>query len=307
MGFFGGGGASKLSELTAVSGEHLITTAPTASATKALVRLGAAISGGSANGTYLGINAAAGYGGNFLDFQVNGADYVYVTGTGKALFREEIRVSRDTDGITTAYSRLQNVFGGNLGLTFGTGTSDHYLLNLSSGAMALYTKRAGSGSNTGFRFCSNNLLAGLTNTDNTIVSYTEDNTANFGDPSLRWASLHATTLRLTAAADADIPAITKGTATQSGNLHEWQNSAAGILLSVSSGGHLTFGEAINLIFGTTTGTKIGTATTQKIGFWAATPVVQPINIVDADGTLADITTKFNSLLTKLETIGLLAA
>lgn len=36
-------------------------------------------------------------------------------------------------------------------------------------------------------------------------------------------------------------------------------------------------------------------------------IYQETNIIDADGTLADLTTKFNSLLTKLETIGLLAA
>lgn len=70
---------------------------------------------------------------------------------------------------------------------------------------------------------------------------------------------------------------------------------------------VTLGDAVNIVANTSTGTKIGTATTQKLGFWNATPVVQPTTIVDADGTLADITTKFNSLLSKLETIGLLAA
>jgi hypothetical protein len=44
-----------------------------------------------------------------------------------------------------------------------------------------------------------------------------------------------------------------------------------------------------------------------VGFYGTTPATQPTTIVDADGTLADITTKFNSLLSKLETLGLLAA
>lgn len=66
-------------------------------------------------------------------------------------------------------------------------------------------------------------------------------------------------------------------------------------------------DAVNFEFNTNNGTKFGTATTQKIGFWNKTPAIQPTNIVDADGTLADLTTKFNSLLTKLETIGLIAA
>lgn len=70
---------------------------------------------------------------------------------------------------------------------------------------------------------------------------------------------------------------------------------------------LAIANAVNVTFGTGTGTKLGTNTTQKIGFWNTTPVVQPTGIVDADGTLADITTKFNSLLAKLESVGLLAA
>jgi len=43
-----------------------------------------------------------------------------------------------------------------------------------------------------------------------------------------------------------------------------------------------------------------------MGLFGATPVAQQAHIADADGTLADITTKFNSLLDKLEAYGLLA-
>jgi hypothetical protein len=68
----------------------------------------------------------------------------------------------------------------------------------------------------------------------------------------------------------------------------------------------TVGE-FNFVLGTGTGTEIGTAANQKLGFWGATPVVQESTIADADGTLADITTKFNTLLASLETIGVLAA
>lgn len=44
-----------------------------------------------------------------------------------------------------------------------------------------------------------------------------------------------------------------------------------------------------------------------IGFFAATPRAKLDAIADADGTLADITTKFNSLLAGLESFGLLTA
>jgi len=43
------------------------------------------------------------------------------------------------------------------------------------------------------------------------------------------------------------------------------------------------------------------------GFYATTPVSQPAHIVDADGTLADITTKFNTLLAQVASLGLQAA
>ena len=47
-----------------------------------------------------------------------------------------------------------------------------------------------------------------------------------------------------------------------------------------------------------------------VGFFAKAPVAQPAHIIDADGTLADITTKFNTLLTALDAgsgLGLLAS
>lgn len=83
------------------------------------------------------------------------------------------------------------------------------------------------------------------------------------------------------------------------------NVVAGAVLLDTNG--ITMGDAKNVILNTTTGTKIGTATTQKLGFWNATPVVQAAGIVDADGTLADITTKFNTLLATMEAYGLLGA
>jgi hypothetical protein len=72
-------------------------------------------------------------------------------------------------------------------------------------------------------------------------------------------------------------------------------------------GNANLGDGANVVLGTSTGTQIGTAASQKLSLWGATPVAQPSHIADADGTLSDITTKFNSLLAKLETMGALAA
>jgi hypothetical protein len=47
--------------------------------------------------------------------------------------------------------------------------------------------------------------------------------------------------------------------------------------------------------------------TSQMGFFKTAVASQQAHIVDADGTLADITTKFNTLLADLETYGLLAA
>ena len=66
---------------------------------------------------------------------------------------------------------------------------------------------------------------------------------------------------------------------------------------------LTMADGKDIEFKTTTGSKIGTAANQKISRWGVTPVVQPAHIIDADGTLADITTKFNTLLAQHATTG----
>jgi hypothetical protein len=42
-----------------------------------------------------------------------------------------------------------------------------------------------------------------------------------------------------------------------------------------------------------------------LGFYGVAAVAQPAGIADADGTLLDLTTKFNALLAKLESLGLL--
>lgn len=59
-----------------------VTGTPSASATASLVQIGSAIAGGSANGTYLGMNAASGFTGNLMDLQLNGAARFSVNNAG---------------------------------------------------------------------------------------------------------------------------------------------------------------------------------------------------------------------------------
>ena len=85
--------------------------------------------------------------------------------------------------------------------------------------------------------------------------------------------------------------------------------ANGSEVSISEGA-VTFNDAVNMVFDATTGTKIATATTQKLAFWNATPVVQPVHIVDATGGAtvdAEARTAINAILAQMATLGLQAA
>lgn len=80
--------------------------------------------------------------------------------------------------------------------------------------------------------------------------------------------------------------------------------ASGVLFSYFG---LNIADGKNVVVATTTGTKWATAANQKQAWWNATPVVQPVHIADADGTLGDITTKFNTLLAQMAATGMQAA
>ncbi|MDP4014069.1 MAG: hypothetical protein Q8P38_05580, partial [Candidatus Nanopelagicales bacterium] len=64
--------------------------------------------------------------------------------------------------------------------------------------------------------------------------------------------------------------------------------------------------AKDIVLGTTTGTKLGTGATQKLAFWGLTPAVQPTAVADATDA-ADVITQLNALLSRMRTIGLIAA
>jgi hypothetical protein len=110
----------------------------------------------------------------------------------------------------------------------------------------------------------------------------------------------------------DPPTITGGVATCTNTATVYISAAptctvtGGNYSLMIAAGNVNLG-ALDIVIDTTTGTKIGTAAAQKLGLWGATPVIQRDHIINADGNLADITTKFNTLLGHLETIGVLAA
>jgi hypothetical protein len=54
------------------------------------------------------------------------------------------------------------------------------------------------------------------------------------------------------------------------------------------------------------GARLGQSSTDKIGFYGATPVARPANIVDATDAATAIT-KLNQVIAALETLGLVAS
>ena len=62
---------SQARQLQLTAGEHILSGAPTASATKALLRMGSAIAGGNSNGAYIGINAPTNYAGDIFFAQID--------------------------------------------------------------------------------------------------------------------------------------------------------------------------------------------------------------------------------------------
>ncbi|MBX9767715.1 MAG: hypothetical protein K2X47_10625, partial [Bdellovibrionales bacterium] len=103
-----------------------IGTAPAASATRALVNLSStALSGGSANGSYIGANPAA-FAGNFIDLQVAGVRQFSVsstgviTGNGSALTGVPGTLSGLTSG-RVALTTGSNAIGDDANLTYASG------------------------------------------------------------------------------------------------------------------------------------------------------------------------------------------
>lgn len=98
-------------------------------------------------------------------------------------------------------------------------------------------------------------------------------------------------------------------------LHNMYRSSSWLYKTTAAASLLSSGDG-NFIFYTSASGTINTVVTLDekfkinhtgIGCFGVTPQAQQSHIIDADGTLADITTKFNTLLADLEGYGLLAA
>jgi len=118
------GGASTFSALTGSSvpnsGELRIGSGvtPSASASRSIFNIGAAIAAGSSSGNMLGINAPSGFGGNILEAEVNGTRVMTINSAG---------------GVTVSTGDTMAINGTNI-----TGTRDGtiFMMNTSTGSSA---------------------------------------------------------------------------------------------------------------------------------------------------------------------------
>jgi len=162
----------------------------------------------------------------------------YVNNAGAAVWRGTCTASRDSDGSTTQYATLTNNSSGQT-IAAGSATGGVSFGMESGTTPSLWAKRGGSGSYTGFRLNTNNLVAGMTNTDNSIVSYTGDATAYLGDSSCRWLSFYSAQGQFIGSAAGTIPLIVKAAASQSANLQEWQKSDGTVYATITENGYTT--------------------------------------------------------------------
>ncbi len=120
-----------------------ITGAPAASATSSLIQLGLPITNGSGNGTYIGANPAA-FTGNFLHFQVGGADKFIAYSDGSLHTEGDVLVK---GGDLTTIATTATLF--NTGATtLSLGGAATTILNIGNGADAYAAINLGSGAGT---------------------------------------------------------------------------------------------------------------------------------------------------------------
>ena len=110
---------------TGIASNLVANGAPAASTTSSVIQLGSAIQGGNGSGTYIGLNAASGYGGDLLNFQVGGVSKFKIDASGNLTNIKGITASGDVS------------ISGNVGI--GTTTPSYNLdVQGTAGALTLY-------------------------------------------------------------------------------------------------------------------------------------------------------------------------
>jgi hypothetical protein len=306
-------GALALQDLTA----WVLTNAPTASPTEAVLRIDSGTFVGSANGTYLGINSGGGTA-DLIRVQKAGADRLVLSETGI------LTVLKSVTGSTTASLGTATVHAtdattvGEVIRGAAAQTADMWQVQDNGGVARVAISDLVTAAEHTLT-----IRASPSQTGHTLTCITSDGlttmfaieAANAGyHGSLALGSATKFREQTVALGGQDRVIIRpKGSVfdilNEAGNAFQFHSALAGTSLYANANATsrltvtefaLTLADAVNFVFNTTTGTKIGTvggAAGQKIGFWNATPIVQPLLATGA-GATAD------NIITVLQTLGL---
>jgi len=109
----------------AIAGTIGTTGAPAGSATSSLLQLGATISGGSLNGTQIGVNALQGFSGDLVNLEVNGISQFKVASNGTVTSGNILPITSGTYDLGSSSAHFANAYIDNLsvGTTDTSGTS----------------------------------------------------------------------------------------------------------------------------------------------------------------------------------------
>jgi hypothetical protein len=244
-----------LNQLIETAGEHILPQAPTASATKALLRMGNALVGGDADGCYLGLNAPSGWVGDYLRFQLNAVDVLRLDSLGNlgvgVSALSGFRIHAEADGNFDNMVRVNNV---NTGNGAAAGSSVQVRCGGTDTASGRLAAWGGSHAST----LRANRVSVVANSDATGITLEADNAsqdirfavATLGEQ-MRLSSsaelLLGTTsslARLAVVGRADqIQCVVRGFSTQTTHLQDWQTSGGSVLAYVQGDGPCYFPQA----------------------------------------------------------------
>lgn len=303
---------------------HILTTAPTASAAAALMRLdsgsGGSVFAGSANGTVLGINLGSGSA-DLLNLQKAGAARFSVSEAGIATGLKSVYGGATTSlGTATIHATDAATIPVVIRVA-ASQTADAWQVQDNGGTARvaisdLTTTTEHTLTLKGIPSQTGHLLACQVDDGTTMFAVEHQSAANFVSSIALGGNTKFREQSIAIGGQDRTVLIPKGSVfdvlNQAANAFQLHVTAAGVALYANANGTARFtvtefaatlADAVNFVLNTTTGTKIGTATGQKLGFWNATPVIQPASanqaaLTDsttgtADGTVDDVGAAFS--------------
>lgn len=246
---------SQARHLQRTAGEHFLVGTPQASATKALLRLGNALVGGDADGTYIGVNAPSGYVGALYDFQINGVSQSILTSDGNLGLGGIPSANRKIFAVknvnTTTSIRLENQSDGTLSAAswslaagtalVATGTCLLTAPTHAAGCRLSFSVGSAANGNTGITFSANDTGQDLRFE---VGGIGEQMRLSSGGHLLVGTTSNIARLGVVGRAD-EIQGIIRAFSTQTGRVFQVQNSATSELFGVANNGNCSVAGSLN--------------------------------------------------------------